>query len=182
MKNEYLSRERLPDNEICSNLFSAKTVDGSEWVMGYLSRPCCCSDEGEIKSYYFEAITVNKTIIQCVVDAHTVCRCSGLKDKNGKLIWQHDLLDGYIYPFMKDGEHISFAEVVLCYDPPAFCIEVHKHIKHMYSKVDGPIIGYTELMEKWNPINWEIIGNIFDNSKEFDLVSELEWIAQLQSV
>lgn len=27
MKNEYLSRERLPDNEICSNLFSAKTVD-----------------------------------------------------------------------------------------------------------------------------------------------------------
>lgn len=86
MKNEYLSRERLPDNEICSNLFSAKTVDGSEWVMGYLSRPCCCSDEGEIKSYYFEAITVNKTIIQCVVDAHTVCRCSGLKDKNGKLI------------------------------------------------------------------------------------------------
>lgn len=65
-------------------LFKAKRIDNGEWVTGYLYRLSenthpfimICSKCGE--SYE--------------VDEHTICRCTGLKDKNSKLIWENDIL------------------------------------------------------------------------------------------
>lgn len=91
---------------------------------------------------------------------NTICQCTGLKDKNGKLIWENDLLDGYIYPFLSDGNHNYFAQVCWCDNNPSFAMYIRKHID---SNVRGISEGFMEIMEDWEPDNWKIIGNIFNN-------------------
>ena len=90
----------------------------------------------------------------------TICQCTGLRDKNGKLIWEGDVLDGFTYPHMSDGVHNYYVEVCWCTNVPGFGIYTKKYPE---SKVAGISAGMTELMEDWNPNDWEVIGNIFDN-------------------
>ena len=90
----------------------------------------------------------------------TICQCTGLRDKNGKLIWEGDVLDGFTYPYMSDGVHNYYVEVCWCSNVPGFGIYTKKYPE---SKVAGISAGMTELMEDWNPNDWEVIGNIFDN-------------------
>lgn len=71
-------------------LFRAKRIDNGEWVEGYLSYPFCTKKGNE--SYYFYAKDSLGFFCRCVVDASTICRCTGLKDKNGKLIWENDIV------------------------------------------------------------------------------------------
>lgn len=77
MENRFLSR--------------GKRIDNGEWVEGYLSYPFCTKKGNE--SYYFYAKDSLGFFCRCVVDASTICQCTGLKDKNGKLIWENDIVN-----------------------------------------------------------------------------------------
>ena len=35
-------------------------------------------------------------IMVYIQDTSTICQCTGLKDKNGKLIWENDIVDGHV--------------------------------------------------------------------------------------
>lgn len=70
-------------------LFRGKRIDNGEWVGGYLSYPFCTKNGNE--SYYFYTKDSLDFFCRCVVDASTICQCTGLKDKNGKLIWENDI-------------------------------------------------------------------------------------------
>lgn len=113
-------------------LFKAKRVDNGEWVEGYLSYPSCTEKGNE--SYYFYAKDSLDFFSRCVVDASTVCQCTGLKDKNGKLIWEND-----ICKYQWNGK--TKIDVIK-YDPPMF--------------------SYSGAM-RWNLDCDEVIGNKFDN-------------------
>lgn len=71
-------------------LFRGKRIDNGEWVEGYLSYPFCTKKGNE--SYYFYAKDSLGFFCRCVVDASTICQCTGLKDRNGKLIWENDVV------------------------------------------------------------------------------------------
>lgn len=71
-------------------LFKAKRIDNGEWVEGYLSYQFCTKNGNE--SYYFYAKDSLGFFCRCVVDASTIFRCTGLKDRNGKLIWENDVV------------------------------------------------------------------------------------------
>lgn len=71
-------------------LYRGKRIDNGEWVEGYLSYPFCTKKGNE--SYYFYAKDSLGFFCRCVVDASTICQCTGLKDKNGKLIWENDVV------------------------------------------------------------------------------------------
>lgn len=136
-------------------LFKAKRIKDRQWIEGYL----IYSFTG-VPFIVTEYDHILALVARDEVDPETICRCTGLKDRNGKLIWENDILDGFTYPYMSDGIHNYYVEVCWCDNVPSFGIYTQKYPE---SKVRGISAGMTELMEDWNPNDWEIIGNKFDN-------------------
>lgn len=94
------------------------------------------------------------------VDPDTICQCVGLKDRNGKVVFEHDILNGFLYPYCYDGKHNYYAQMAWSDYTRAFVMIA---IKNLESSVCGISDGNTELVEEWNSEVWEIIGNTFDN-------------------
>lgn len=117
-------------------LYRAKRLDNGEWVQGYLSYPFCTEKGNE--SYYFYAKDSLDFFCRCVVDASTICQCTGLTDKNGKLIWENDIVaDNVIYGVVKwDDVNARYV-------------------------IDDRDDGYQDYSEWWHEV--KVIGNKFDN-------------------
>lgn len=73
-------------------LFRAKKIDNDEWVIGYVTRIRRSDKKGNAKSYYFNALSEQGWVAECVVSAETVCQYTGLDDKNGNKIFEGDIV------------------------------------------------------------------------------------------
>lgn len=120
-------------------LFKAKRIDNGEWVKGVPfeiegKQVILIKDnENLLRVNYLEENMWTSEIYAIEVDASTICQCTGLKDKNGKWVWENDIVK-----YDWGGTRIDFIE----YQPPIFT----------YSK-----------SMRWNLQQDEVIGNIFDN-------------------
>lgn len=118
-------------------LFKAKRLDNHDWILGFLS-------VHKTGKYFIRPIDGSASSSE-EVDKNTICQCTGLKDKNGKLIWENDIVKGH---------RISFGS--------------HRHIgKVKYINGRYEIIGvkqYAEFSDALS-LSYEVIGNIFDNEE-----------------
>ena len=130
-------------------LYRAKRCDNGEWVQGALfNGESHCIIGQEIK---FSPYTEHECkIVGYEVDRDTICQCTGLKDKNGKLIWENDIV--------KD-ENGDFHKAIWQNNYYQFCWVCIK------SNVKIFVGCKCDLWSLVKSFEIEVIGNIFDNKE-----------------
>ena len=149
-------------------LFKAKRKDNGEWVEGYyradpdLDVHFICG-----WNYYSSENGLEREPFEYEIDFDTLCQYTGLTDKNGKKIWENDILMGH-------GNDRDLSKVVF---GKFYVIDAE-----MLRRVDEVIGWHTETIEtdalsKCEPFclpmpltdfyiersEFEVYGNIFDN-------------------
>ena len=99
-------------------LFKAKRKDNGEWVEGFYF--CMTHTDGRHTHHFIIPLGADLSLgtpvekIQVEVDQSTICQCTGLKDKNGRVIWENDIVmtvyDGneHIYQVVWDESELDF--------------------------------------------------------------------------
>ena len=120
------------------------------WVTGYLvNKKCGKYNTGGFEE--FEAMIIVTSfsdggIDWCYIFDDTICQCTGIKDKNGNLIFENDILSAHLdekYP-----EDITYAKVIWWKN-------------EFYTKEKGS--NDMHEIDAFTEQNYEVVGNIFDN-------------------
>lgn len=111
------------------------TIPGNEhlngtWVHGYLS------DENDI---------MIKALSVILVDKNTICQYTGEKDKNGKKIFEGDILEAHLDNSFPE----NVTRVRVTWENMKWCLVQKGMIPDSFETGEGK--------------DWEVIGNIFDN-------------------
>lgn len=136
-------------------LYKAKTCNG-EWVTGqYVKGLDMYAKEVHLifeptKIFYSSGETDGWSEI----DPSTICQCTGLKDKNGKLIWENDILHNGNYFVVKWNEPCA-----------RFDIALNNSHNIPIGKWEPMICDWrnNDFKEYRKAVDYEVIGNIFDN-------------------
>lgn len=141
-------------------LYRAKRTDNGEWVIGNRM------DDGVTGQVFIHAVgnSVNESdkvgeegclrFVAFEVDPSTICQCTGLTDKNGKLIWENDIIR---YADMIIGtEKIDRIELN----------ETHASFVRLHTSQMGLQYLY---IDEFIANGCEVIGNIFENPELMEL-------------
>ena len=120
--------------------FKAKRIDNGEWVEGYLFR---------MSEHHPPFIMLSDRYGEShEVDPSTICQCTGLKDKNGKLIWENDVVGFWDTYSTENGQAEMDCIGKVVFDDETISFQVTNRLSaESYEVLD----------------ECSIIGNIFDN-------------------
>lgn len=85
-------------------LFKAKRINNGEWVEGYYLRDQYHIGGKDI--IFYRKDSDRFTVYTNIIDPKTLCQFTGLTDKNGKRIWENDIIQyGAVAATVKFGEY-----------------------------------------------------------------------------
>lgn len=132
-------------------LFRGKRKDNREWVFGHYY-------EFMGKHYIFESPFTSRNLVY-EIDLTTICRYTGLDDKNGKQIWERDIVDGHI----KRGA--AFITCLVLWNESKARFDVRAkgcNFPMTLDEVAGDI--------SVGGLDYEVVGNQFDNPDLLELL------------
>ena len=122
-------------------LFKAKRTDNGEWIVGYLYR---------LSENNPPFIMLRKYGESYEVDEHTICQCTGLKDKNSRLIWENDVVGFWDTYSTENGQAEMDCIGKVVWDDETISFQVTNRLSaESYEVLD----------------ECSVIGNIFDNKE-----------------
>ena len=143
-------------------LFRGKRIDNGEWVYGsyvytFFEDKNCPVVGIKVEKHWI----VEESGNMVWVDEDTICQCTGLKDKNGKLIWEGDIilfqLDNDDCPFPNKDTKKRLGKVFYKGFRTTFAIGMGENGS---GSINDDLWKYVQ-----NGNRVEVIGNIFDNKE-----------------
>lgn len=135
---------------ILEYLYKGKRLDNREWIIGFIT----FHKTGKV---FIKPIDGSATSSE-EVDKDTICRCTGLKDKNGNLIWENDIVKKHFYEdydaCVNSEEYIGVVKYTNC----AWIIDTFRGGEYKCAIPVFEVISYSEDIKYF-----EIIGNTIDN-------------------
>lgn len=123
-------------------LFKAKRIDNGEWFEGYYQKRYCLSDSEESLIFHADSY---KMWEYAEIAPETLCQFTGLCDKNGKKIWENDILMAHLdesYPEDATYETVEWG--------------VAGFVTREANSTDR------QYLNEFDTKHFEVVGNIFD--------------------
>lgn len=125
-------------------LFRAKRLDNGQWVQGFI-----CKKKYKSNKFYISCFHDKDDNEQFfAIDPDTICQCTGLKDKNGNLIWENDVVGFWDTYSTENGQAEMDCIGKVVWDDETISFQVTNRLSaESYEVID----------------ECSVIGNIFDN-------------------
>ena len=127
-------------------LFKAKRIDNGEWVEGYYLRDQYHRGGKDI--IFYRKDSDQFTVYTDIIDIETLCQFTGLYDKNGKKIWENDILMAHLDESCPEDTTYETVEWGFA-----------GWVTHEANSIDRQYI------DKFDLEHFEVVGNIFDNKE-----------------
>ena len=124
-------------------LFKGKRIEDGEWIEGYYQKRHDFLGNEEHLIFYADGHTV---FDHAEVSSGTLCQFTGLCDKNGKKIWENDILMVHLDEFYP--EDVTYETVEW---------NVAGWVGCETDSIDR------QYLDKFDLEHYEVVGNIFDN-------------------